>query len=192
MNGTTVLNPNTTGVGNVATTWSIVGTGDFNGDGRWDILCSDTSGNVAIWEMNGTTVLNPNTAGGGKVATTLYIFGTGDFNGDGKWDVLWRDSSGNVAIWEMNGTTVLNPNAAGVGNVATSFKIFGSGDFNGDGKSDVLWRDTTSGNIAIWFMNGTSVSNPNAAGVGKLPILSTVHAGPCGLKLNIVSIGAAT
>ena len=63
MNGTTVLNPNTAGVGNVATTWSIVGTGDFNGDGTWDILWLDTNGNVAIWEMNGTTVLNPNTAG---------------------------------------------------------------------------------------------------------------------------------
>ena len=75
----------------------------------------------------------------------------------------------------MNGTTVLNPNAAGVGNVATSFKIAGSGDFNGDGKSDVLWRDTTSGNIAIWFMNGTSISNPNAAGVGNLPTVWTIQ-----------------
>src|SRR5262249_59211861 len=65
MNGTTVLNPNTAGIGNVATTWSIVGTGDFNGDGKWDILWRDTSGNVAIWEMNGTTVLNAATAGGG-------------------------------------------------------------------------------------------------------------------------------
>jgi len=59
-----VLNPDTAGVGNVPTTWSIVGTGDFNGDGKWDILWRDTSGNVAIWEMNGTTVLNPDTADG--------------------------------------------------------------------------------------------------------------------------------
>jgi FG-GAP-like repeat/FG-GAP repeat len=173
MNGTTVLNPNTAGVGNVPTTWSIVGTGDFNGDGRWDILWSDTSGNVAIWEMNGTTVLNLNTAGVGNVATTWSIVGTGDFNGDGKGDVLWR--SGNIAIWEMNGTTVLNPDTAGVGNVTTNFKIAGSGDFNGDGKSDVLWRDTTGGNVAIWFMNGTSVLNPNPAGVGNVPIIWTIQ-----------------
>src|SRR5258707_2756569 len=40
MNGTTVLNPNTAGAGKVATTSSIVGTGDFHGDGRWDVLLS--------------------------------------------------------------------------------------------------------------------------------------------------------
>src|SRR5229473_1678208 len=101
--------------------------------------------------------------------------GTGDFNGDGKSDILWRDTSGNVAIWEMNGTTVLNPNTAGVGNVTTNFKIAGSGDFNGDGKSDVLWRDTTGGNVAIWFMNGTSILNPNAAGVGNVPLIWTIQ-----------------
>jgi hypothetical protein len=38
-------------------------------------------------------------------------------------------------------------------------------DFNGDGKSDILWRDT-SGNVAIWEMNGTSVLNANATFVG--------------------------
>jgi hypothetical protein len=167
MNGTSVLNLNTAGVGNLAATWLVVGTGDFNGDGYADILWRDTSGNVAIWLMNGTTILNPNTAGVGNVATTWSIVGTGDFNGDGKRDILWRDSSSNVAIWEMSGTSVLNPNTAGVGNVAASWTIVGTGDFNGDGKWDILWRDS-SGNVAIWEMNGTSILNPNAAGVGNV------------------------
>src|SRR5260370_5637339 len=80
MMGTAVLKRYTAEVGNVATTWSIVGTGDFNGDGKWDIVWSDTSGNVAIWEMNGTTVLNPSAAGVGNVPTTRSIVGTPDFN----------------------------------------------------------------------------------------------------------------
>jgi hypothetical protein len=177
MNGTAVLNVNSAFVGLVptaTTTWQIVGTGDFNGDGKWDILWRDGSGNVAIWEMNGTTVLNPNTAGVGNVPTNWSIVGTGDFNGDGKSDILWHDSIGDVAIWEMNGTSVLNPNAAGVGNVATTFQIAGSGDYNGDGKSDVLWRDS-SGNVAIWEMNGTTVLNPNTAGVGNVAIAWTIQ-----------------
>src|SRR5260370_16904100 len=102
----------------------IGGTGGFNGDGKWDILWRDTSGNVAIWEMNGTTILNPNKAGVGNVTTSFKIVGSGDFNGDGKSDVLWRDTtSGNVAIWFMNGTTCLTPNSAALSNVPTIWTI---------------------------------------------------------------------
>ena len=36
------------------TSWSIAETGDFDGDGKSDILWRDTNGNVAIWFMNGT------------------------------------------------------------------------------------------------------------------------------------------
>ena len=32
-------------------------------------------------------------------------------------------------------------------------------DFNGDGKSDIAWLDT-SGNVAIWLMNGTQILAP--------------------------------
>ncbi len=39
-------------------------------------------------------------------------------------------------------------------------------DFNGDGKSDILWRDT-SGNLAVWLMNGGTVAQ--AAGLGAVP-----------------------
>jgi hypothetical protein len=74
MNGTTVLNPGAaTWVGYVASPWSVIGTGDYNGDGRSDILWTDNSGNYAIWEMNGTTVLNPNATGVGYVATNWVV-----------------------------------------------------------------------------------------------------------------------
>ena len=44
-------------VGNPGPSWHVVGTGDFNGDGKSDILLQNTNGEVAIWEMNGTTVI---------------------------------------------------------------------------------------------------------------------------------------
>ena len=44
------------GLGSAPTTWTIVGTGDFDGDGKSDMLWRDGSGNVAIWFMNGTVV----------------------------------------------------------------------------------------------------------------------------------------
>ena len=71
MNGTTILNPNSSFVGKVPGQWAIVGQRDFNGDGKADLLWRDTSGNVAIWEMNGTAVLNANSSFVANVPTQL-------------------------------------------------------------------------------------------------------------------------
>ena len=84
--------------------WTIVGTGDFNGDGKSDILWRDTSGTVAIWLMNGFA--NVGSGGSRNGANHWSVAETGDFNGDGKSDILWRDTSGDVAIWFMNGIRV--------------------------------------------------------------------------------------
>src|SRR5260370_37302735 len=82
----------TSDLGNVPTTWSVAGTGDFNGDSKGDILWRDTSGNVAAWLMNGGQVAS--SGGLGAVPTSWTIAGIGDFNGDGKSDILGRDTSG--------------------------------------------------------------------------------------------------
>ena len=43
MKGTTVASA--ASIGNIPSNWSVVGTGDFNGDGMGDILWQDSSGN---------------------------------------------------------------------------------------------------------------------------------------------------
>jgi hypothetical protein len=78
MNGTTILNPTTSYVATVSPSiWSIVETGDFNGDGMSDILWHDTSGDTAIWEMSGTTILNPTTSYVATVSPAWSIQGAG-------------------------------------------------------------------------------------------------------------------
>ena len=37
--------------------WHILGTGDYNNDGKSDILWRNSSGAVAIWEMNGISAI---------------------------------------------------------------------------------------------------------------------------------------
>jgi VCBS repeat protein len=155
------------GLGNLPTTWSIVGQRDFDGNGTADLLWRDTSGNTAIWFMNGAAVAS--TAGVGSIPTSFTVVATGDFNGDGLGDILWQDASGNLAVWMMNGATVST--SASIGNVPTNWSLAGTGDFDGDGKADLLWRDNL-GNNAIWLMNGATIAS--TGGLGNVPTTWTV------------------
>jgi hypothetical protein len=133
--------------------------GDYNQDGKADLLFRHSNGTLAMWLMNGTGVLT--TGVFGTIAPQWSVAGVGDFNGDGRDDILWRDSFGTLAIWLMNGTTISGTGL--VGNVGTDWTIFGVADFNGDGRADILWRHS-SGTVAIWFMNGFGVALTSVLG----------------------------
>jgi serralysin len=53
---------------------------------------------------------------------------------------------------------------ASLGVVPSTWTIAQTGDYNGDGMSDILWIDT-SGNLAMWLMNGSSIA---ALGIGNV------------------------
>jgi hypothetical protein len=99
-----------------------VGTGDFNGDGKTDILWRNSDGTVGLWLMNGAQVIS--TTSFGILPASWSIFETGDFNGDGKSDILWRNSDGTVGLWFMNGTQVVSTSSFGV--LPTSWTIQGA------------------------------------------------------------------
>jgi hypothetical protein len=51
-----------------------------------------------------------------------------------------------------------------------------TGDFDGNGTSDLLWRDT-SGNTAVWFVSGVTVSSTGYVGnIGTTWTLQAVNA----------------
>jgi hypothetical protein len=87
----------------VAQSWSVAGTGDYDGDGKRDLLWRNAlTGENAIWLMNGAA-----RAAGGHVArvtdASWKVVGTGDYDGDGKADILWRNTStGDNAVWLMD------------------------------------------------------------------------------------------
>lgn len=142
--------------GRVDLTWQIKGIGDFNADGRADVLWQHNSGTVVIWLMNasGTGISSVLTIGS-VPNPDWQIKGVGDFNGDGRFDILWQHASGMVVNWLMSDTgigvySISYPYPGGIPD--SNWSIEGIGDFDGNGRSDILWRHT-SGSVAIWLMN---------------------------------------
>ncbi len=121
MNGSNISNGSGAGehVAFTSDSWDIEGVGDFDNNGRGDILWRhNTNGRVWMYLMNGPAVSNGNTVAPGEhVAFTgldWEINAIGDYNGDGKQDIFWRNNTyGWNHLYLMNGAT-LSP-AGGIG-----------------------------------------------------------------------------
>ena len=138
--------------------WSVKAVGDFNGDGRGDLVYRRASdGLTEVQLLDGRAAV-----GGGAIANNPFdnnwnIATAGDFNGDGKADLAWqRPSDGLVEIEMINGT-----NNAGGGVISNnpfdaSWAVKTAGDFNGDGRADLVWQRAGDGLTEIQFLNGNS------------------------------------
>ena len=81
---------------NPGPSWQIKGTGDFNNDGRADILWQNADGTAGIWLMDGMTVLAAGPVGTNP-GPSWHIVGSGDYDIDGKSDILWQHDDGQAA-----------------------------------------------------------------------------------------------
>ena len=144
------------------TRWTIVGTNDFNGDGKADLLWRQTaSGENVAWFMNGVDLVSGTFTTPPSLADVLWrIVGTGDFDLDGRPDILWHHTaSGELVVWYMHEVTLdtgtfLTPRAL----ADVRWKVAGVADFNQDGKPDILWHHEASGEAVIWYMDGSAMT----------------------------------
>lgn len=173
LDGTTHTDNLTTGVikSGLSMDWRIKGLGDFNGDGKKDVLFRNMStGSVAVWLLDGATESASLTTGTIKDGLSLYwrYMAIGDFDGDGKDDVMFRnESSGKVAVWLLDGAT--STDSLTTGNVHDGLSLYwqlkGVGDFNADGKDDIAWQNVSSGKVAVWCMDGVTATSSLDTGV---------------------------
>ena len=135
--------------------WIVAGVGDFDGDGRSDILWRNTAtGDNYIYFMNGLQIANEGYIR--KVDQNWSVAAVGDFNGNGTADILWRNgSTGDNYIYPMNGTAI-----AGEGYIRTvplAWQVKALGDFNQDNKMDIVWRNSSTGENYVYPMNGLAI-----------------------------------
>src|SRR5688500_5156974 len=79
--------------------WEILGTGDYNGDGRSDILWINDGGEVSDWLGTANGGFIANDANALTTHNSFYYAGSGDFNGDGRDDLLWWDYHHSISTW---------------------------------------------------------------------------------------------
>ena len=151
-----------------STDWKVVGTGDFNGDGKDDFLLRNSAGWLTEW----TGTENGNFANNGANVSLFFsndwhVIGTGDFNGDGKDDFLLRNDAGWLTEWTGNANGSFTNNGANVALFfSTDWHVASIGDFNGDGRDDFLLRND-AGWLTEWTGNANGSFTNNGANVSQ-------------------------
>jgi hypothetical protein len=148
-----------------ATNVTIAGLGDFDGDGKVDILYRWANTDLtAIWTMDGSVFKSARfisaTSGAPRPSFQTQISAIGDFNADGVSDILFRDSlTGRSYFWMQ---------AKGTGNYAafnvselplltSNWQIRGGADFNRDGTTDLLLHDANLDLVVVWSVKNGAV-----------------------------------
>jgi FG-GAP-like repeat len=123
-------------------------TGDFNGDGKTDLVHLFDNNYIHTWLANNTGTFDTKALfsprSGYAIGANNYKYLTGDFNGDGKTDLIHLVSNDGVNVWFSKGDgtfEIKQPLGFKPWNTypvdSNQYKYI-TGDFNGDGKTDLI------------------------------------------------------
>ena len=152
-------------VATVPGSWTAVGSADFSGDARADVLWWNSEGAslevwVSAWESgrvefpNGLRRIFPVNASPAWRPAALA-----DLNADGSPDLLWQNTTTyQVKYWrrpwqesyELTQEGVVNPAPQG------ALDLIASGDFDGNRTDDLLFQEVATLKLDVWFMQGSS------------------------------------
>jgi FG-GAP-like repeat len=132
--------------------------GDFDGDGKIDMLLSNgkvvtygaftaaATGTPAKLVAKGLVTL-PSNGDASLVARAV-----GDYNGDGTTDIVFESTTSDKEVLQyINSTTAAK--SLPLTGTPTLWNIGASKDFSGDTTPDLVWHNTVSGETAIWAID---------------------------------------
>jgi hypothetical protein len=129
----------------------VLSTGDFDGDGRRDMIVLDSSKKVWLRPLQARDGDLPAKRIGVDWSDAPLITAAGDVDGDGVPDVYTTTKNGLLLLWKGTGYgTFAAPRQVGSG--WTGFTaLVGGADISGDGTPDILARDASG---ALWVYRG--------------------------------------
>ena len=136
---------------NATLSWGNVLSGDFNNDGRSDLVGQRSDGQWIVATSTGTAFTSSLWA-----VLPIGQFGSvGDFNGDGRADVAVRNP--NNGAWRVLTSTGTSFNAVKFGSwdATTTWSNARPGDFNADGRADMVGQ-RADGTWCVSISNGSS------------------------------------
>jgi hypothetical protein len=173
-----------------------IATGDFNGDGKLDLVTCNSSV-VSVVLGNGDGTFQPPSPGtpipaGDACGVWLSLGGspmaTGDFNGDGKLDVAIKgdgqatNGQDAISILLGNGDGTFQPPVRYAGGCNSAVGLVAAADFNGDGKLDLA--------VAGEFDGSTSLLLGNGDGTFQRPLIYPILINPDGSSfLGLFHVG---
>jgi hypothetical protein len=138
---------------NVTPGYYVAATGDFNGDGKVDLIWTSANHDIYLWTGTGTgfqsTFIDNYPAG-------WQLIGAGHIDGDGSPDLLWWNASTNqFGYWLMK-------NGKRVGlktiNVTPGYNLVAIGYYTPTKRLSLLWA-SPSGDVYDWDSQGDSFTS---------------------------------
>lgn len=127
--------------------------GDFNFDGRTDlVLVNPATRQTSISYLNGTT--SAGIVNGPVLSPGWQIIDVGDFDRDGNQDyVVFNAATRQTAIWYLNGVTYVHGSFGPT--LPAGYVLAAVADFNGDGKLDFVLVNHATGQTLVWYLNNS-------------------------------------
>jgi autotransporter-associated beta strand protein len=138
--------------------WHDVLTGDFNGDGKQDIIGGTAIGQWWVGISDGSGSFNNHLWTTWNESAGWQDVQVGDFNGDGKPDIAGRTAWGDWWVALSDGSSFTN-SFWGHWNPNVTWVDVKVGDFNGDRKTDIVGRWLQAGQWWMAQSTGSSFTN---------------------------------